>query len=461
MRSWAAGVLTLVTGCGPTPSYVCSADSQCLRDGHEGVCVEPGFCAFEDPQCPSSLRFGEHAASGLVDQCVEAPVAGTGTTTNGSNTSPLPATSGRTTASGSEAGAGTATGQTTTAPPGSTGSTGSCPPDWWDCAWSARRSIQVEHAGGSLEDFPVQVLLTPERIDFGVAAPDGRDVRFVQNAEELAYEVVTWEPRGATELWVRLPDLAVSDELYLYYGNPEAASASSPAEVWSNDYLSVLHLVDETDVLGSLDLQPVAVEPAPGLLGHGLQFDGASSYLRDDNAPLDLFAPGATITALFHPIGWGEGGFGRIVDASDINTTATGYSLSVAQAGDGGFESIRFGRGYDGNRGTWYSADASIGLDQWIVASVSYAEGADEVPAFWIDGAPSPLVTSHMPAGTPVPPPLALTIGALATTNLRYFDGIIDEVHMSSTPRSDAWIQAEHSSLTDQLLTFGPEELVD
>src|SRR5690606_29931482 len=162
----------------------------------------------------------------------------------------------------------------------------------------------------------------------------------------------------------------------------------------------------------------------PGMLGNGLQFDGTTAYLQDQGPPLDLFARGATVSMVFNASGWGEAGFGRILDAADINTTATGYSIALAMNGDGGFEALRFGRGHTVNRGTWYTPDGSIALDTWVVAAASYEDVATNDPALWVGGAATGVLEEQIPDGDLVPPPHPLTIGAMATTQLRFFDGV-------------------------------------
>jgi hypothetical protein len=49
-------------------------------------------------------------------------------------------------------------------------------------------------------------------------------------------------------------------------------------------------------------------------------------------------------------------------------------------------------------------------------------------------------------------------IGWIDSGTNRHFNGIIDEVRISSTNRSAAWIAATYDSLWDTLLTYGAEE---
>jgi len=427
-----------------------------------GVCAEPGYCAFEDPDCESGLVFGDFAGDGLANQCVpgtatdtESPASTTGTSAStvapGSSTGP---------SSESSSSSGSSSGSLDTTGASSTG-VSACPEDWWDCAWRYRRPVAVQWKGAGVLDFPAQVRLDETRLSFDEASVSGADLRFVMGSVPLAHEVVTWDASGQAEAWLRIPDLSSDEPLHVYYGNPDASDRADPVSVWSNGYIVVLHLIDETDTLGLLDLPPAVAERVPGLVGEGLQFTGNSTFLQDQGAPVPLFEEMTSVSLVFNASAWGQGGFGRLVDASDINTTATGYSIAVAESGDGGLASLRFGRGYDLSRGTWYTPDNSVALDEWFVASFAYVDGLTNIPRAWIGGEPQALSQQVAPAGNPVPPPLPVTIGALGTTELRYFDGVIDELHIALADRDDAWMAAEHLSFTDQLLSFGPEQALE
>lgn len=53
-------------GCSEPEPFICQEDRSCSAGGR---CVAD-YCAFEDRSCDSTLRYGEHAAAGLAQQCV-------------------------------------------------------------------------------------------------------------------------------------------------------------------------------------------------------------------------------------------------------------------------------------------------------------------------------------------------------------------------------------------------------
>ncbi|MCH9684434.1 MAG: hypothetical protein K0V04_23570 [Deltaproteobacteria bacterium] len=57
--------------------FACDDDIECQRDGSNGTCAAPGYCAHRDDECPSGLRFGRFAAE-LAETCVEVLAEGSG-----------------------------------------------------------------------------------------------------------------------------------------------------------------------------------------------------------------------------------------------------------------------------------------------------------------------------------------------------------------------------------------------
>lgn len=52
----------------PAP-FACDDDEQCSTPQQPGQCVEPGFCAHPDDDCPSGLRFSRFASEPLARMC--------------------------------------------------------------------------------------------------------------------------------------------------------------------------------------------------------------------------------------------------------------------------------------------------------------------------------------------------------------------------------------------------------
>lgn len=80
-RLFLALVLGALASCLEREGFECDDDAQCDLDGQEGVCVESRYCAYPDDECPSELRYEDHAP-GVGGRCVP-PNPGAGTTSGG------------------------------------------------------------------------------------------------------------------------------------------------------------------------------------------------------------------------------------------------------------------------------------------------------------------------------------------------------------------------------------------
>jgi hypothetical protein len=318
----------------------------------------------------------------------------------------------------------------------------------------------------TLTDVPVLVTLTSQRIDYDAAAANGTDLRFVADDDMtlLSYEIEQWQPEGTSAVWVKVPSLSpgqMVDHLYMYYGSPGAAAGAQPADVWSNGYLAVWHLADAEDALGQLHLDPQGTRPTSGQIGDGQLFDGSSTRMVvSATQPLvDLFEGGATISAWIYTSGWGGSNFGRIIESCSASQADGGWSFSVANPVESS-ETLRFAHDFDEGPAEWRAEFYSIALEQWHFVSAGWAAAAaPTVPTLTIDGATVGFGYEVSSSGEPVmTSTVPTTIGAHGPADNRYFDGIIDELRLSSVVRSEAWLELQHRSMSDDLLLYGEEE---
>jgi hypothetical protein len=458
MRVLALGSAVTASGCSSTV-FACSEDADCNAGGRAGICQPEGYCSFPDDSCDSGQRFGEHAGSGLAGMCV-VPEAADGTTaihTTSTSGDPAGTDASKSTGSFDDTGS-----------PAETSSGTDCEA-WWNCAWSRRRHLGIAmgpSGQGDLVDVPVLVLLTPQRIDYDAARADAADLRFVAADEStlLPYEIERWQPGGTSVVWVKVPSIAPGENaghFTMYYGSSDASSQEDPAEVWSNGYLAVWHLDDLQDALGNRALESTGTQVVDGRIGGARLFDGSSTRMVVAGDPLpDLFEGGATISAWIRPDGWGGSSFGRIIESCSGALTQEGWSFSVANPPESP-TAIRFAHDFVDERGEWRTGRGSMTLGQWHLVAVAYSTAASTDPRFTIQGATAAFDTYFSPAGAPVQSSTSpTTIGAQGSAELRFFDGIIDELRISTVVRSEAWLELQYRSMSDELLVYGDEERV-
>lgn len=95
-----------------------------------------------------------------------------------------------------------------------------------------------------LIDFPVLVSLDATRIAYGDVTNAATDLRFHDPVTDLdlPFDVDTWNPRGESAVWVRIPRLhaaSTTDSILMFYG-ADARGLASSRDVWRG-YQLVLH----------------------------------------------------------------------------------------------------------------------------------------------------------------------------------------------------------------------------
>lgn len=324
---------------------------------------------------------------------------------------------------------------------GGGGFTNPTPPSGYD-AWTHRRHVTVVGTGvtASLSNFPVPVVMGTE---LASAAAGGADLRvFDDGGIAIPYEIEEWTPAQSV-LWVSVPSLAQATGagFWIYYGNATASSAQTPTLVFS-DFIAVWHLGPSlTASTGPVNDLFGTTTDAAGKLGRGRYFDGSVNAILSahDNASLNPTAA-LTASAWVNSLDWASGNH-RVLEKGDnddqyrfmcennqlkldlknIGTTASS-SLPATQ------QWHHVASTYDGNKARLY-------VDGVEVQNNSM-NGAIQVSTF------------------------DLHIGAKQPSGVAgdHFFGTLDEVRLSATARSAAWIRAEYLSGAGGMVHLGPEE---
>lgn len=167
-------------------------------------------------------------------------------------------------------------------------------------------------------------------------------------------------------------------------------------------------------------------------LRDALMFDNSDDYvdLTSDEPLNDLFDGGATAMAWIYPNGWGESGYGRVLDkSSSAASTGNGWVLRMNKD-NGGI--INFGQGFSGGRGWWRVPDGSIALSTWQHIAVAYDAGsASNDPTIYINGTPATVMRIDAPSGSFLSDAsINLRLGNFAGGTSQTFDGNIDDVRL-------------------------------
>jgi hypothetical protein len=251
---------------------------------------------------------------------------------------------------------------------------------------------------------------------------------------------------GELVAWVNVPSLSSSVDtvLYMYYGNSDCSSQENIEKVWDSDYKLVYHL-DETSghhqdsTANNADSTEESVTVQGSAAG---KIGGADEFERDNTDY--VIAPNVGSLNTFTLEMWAK--YESYVNAEELMgkekyiAFVTGYDDHHLRyvVGDGAWGNYVSSGAGSIETGIWYyivGTSDGTNIELFIDSdSKGTAENADNFNADFHLGE--------------------------RYANKYNFDGIMDEVRVSATERSQDWITTSYNTMNDpsSFLTFGPEE---
>lgn len=304
--------------------------------------------------------------------------------------------------------------------------------------------------------FPLLVSITDsDLVDH--AQSDGDDIVFANSTGLglLPYEIESWNSTsGELVAWVNISDIKNVSTIRMYYNDSDGENLEDASGVWDSNYMMVHHL-QETDIDGGAgdivdstsnnnDGTTQNMETADQVTGQidgSMDFDGTNEYIDvTDDSTLDGYTQ-ATWSA------WMKSADVTIENkgiVSKYDAVAGQRSWGVRQAYDTPYEIDLIvssdGATYDISLSTGYS----LSNNTMTFVTVTYNAGTVK---FYKDGdfvSQDANTHTSIYAGSK-----NAFIGAYRTN---YFDGIIDEVKVSNTDRSAAYIQTDYNQTASPAL---------
>ena len=319
-----------------------------------------------------------------------------------------------------------------------------------------KKSITVNsgQVSGTLPNFPMLVSITGDSDLQTDTHPQGWDIHFTDNSGgDLIYEIEQFDQASGTLVaWVKVPSLTDSTIIYLVYGDPDigATLETNPAGVWSNGYAAVWHLeesgsgsageyMDSTingnngqGGAGTANRVPARV---PGRVGYAQDFEGSNSSPDFINVGSDssLSITGSITLEAWVWIESYPSTWNMVVSRQYGTSFSDGYLLAV-NSNNRAYIIVGSASTYRGgiSSGSWYHivGVASGSTRRVYVNGVGGTAGSGTT---WTLDA-NPVLLGAGENGSP------------GTFPIEQFDGIIDEVRISTTVRSSEWIQAEYNN---------------
>ncbi len=293
------------------------------------------------------------------------------------------------------------------------------------------------------------------------ASATGGDLRFsdATGTNSLVFEIDTWNTNGVSAVWVQIPVLTNGTTLYALWGNDAETAfpfASSNGYTWSESYDAVFHcsegagteVSDSTPLTAESGTMTGAQWTPDGCIGNAVQFNGGTSARVENDISSRTYSSGYTV--------------GLWAKAANVNQTAfAGLFNSGAgstTAGQGGFQ-LAVGTATAENTENayvyWASAVAKITdiTTEWVYITARRRSDGTDVETF----------CNGVPAGSVADARLTFTRFDIGINRGRgaSFNGIIDEVRVSTVARSDDWIGADYMNMASNAVFWTFEDAVD
>lgn len=310
----------------------------------------------------------------------------------------------------------------------------------------------------SLADFPVWLVIDDAAGLGAQAAANGDDIFFTRtDGTPLEWERVAWtKATGHLEAWVRVSLVDGSaNEIDLRYGDPGPAHAPNAPSVWQSGFRAVWHMDDA--------LTTTQVRDARNAV-NGTAVGGPTSAIGKLGKAIDLDGTNDEIT-FTNPIA--QNTSSTISAWVALAAPTAGFSSVMTVGSPEAYESRWFHTKYTGLaygfRGDDVMTNTDVHNGQFTLLHWVY-DGATKQASLWRDGAQVGATVTV--AGTPDTKGAGGHIGNAPvqwgpggnTTN--FANGRVDEVRISSEPRTAGWIRTEWENQRDvgAFFTLGAEQ---
>jgi hypothetical protein len=325
------------------------------------------------------------------------------------------------------------------------------------CSYNFRKRITFDptkvSGSSDLTDFPVLIKIASDN-DLRVTGSGGH----VQNAN--GYDIIFTSADGTTlldhqltryvstsgalECWVKVPVLSTSvdTDIYMYYGNSAVTTNQSSTNTWSNGYAGVWHLDNNlnnsTATSGLNGTNNGSSNTGTSMFGgNARDFDGSSDYV--DITPYNAAYDQTSAITVSAWIRLGTTGADQKIAGNQNNATGgwkfgvfsdNKIEFEIRNSSNSPFLSRSAGGGTSLSNNTWYYvvgefSDAGDFINTYLNGSLDRNYSTTEAP-----GASN---------GT-------LKFGSEPYSSDAFFDGIMDEIRISSVIRSASWVATEYAN---------------
>ncbi len=349
---------------------------------------------------------------------------------------------------------------------------------WGDTSYRYRKNLTINSmkVTADLQDFPVLIDLYDSDLHLDVRA-DGDDIRFTDTAgmkldHELEYFNQTYNSTHAHLIaWVRIPSLSstINTIISMYYGNDNIGSQENPTGVWDSNYLTVLHfneaMIDESSgathydsTMNNIHGTQNGNDDFAGKICDGQNFDGANDKINIPpnsslNPSTDVTISGwfklnnghlsssSTSLLLLEKFTSNDQDMAIILTGTDYNQGEDGALVFKIKNGD---VMYKWTETRTWSASVWYYFTCVLDANN-LANNKIYINGLDDTDSTdWSYGNNTNLSWNadwNIGGGN-------VDTGQLGNGEA-WFNGLIDEVRISSISRSISWILTEYNNQYD------------
>ncbi|NTW31414.1 MAG: DUF2341 domain-containing protein [Bacteroidetes bacterium] len=336
--------------------------------------------------------------------------------------------------------------------------------------WQYRRKITVDQTkiDADLNDFPFLVSLSGSNFNFSKARSDGYDIRFTSfdGTTLLKYERERHDQtNNLAEYWVKVPYVSgtVNTYIYMYYGKSDATDGADPSNVWDANFKAVYHLKDSTTSI---------IKNSTGNNNHGTKgsannpLEADAKIAKGQDFSSDNIDVGSNLKFNGSKVLTVEAWANPNSFPARVGNYGTNLGIVYHADGIGGTEGYRFFAHSDDSKiyfcPSWYVGAASsqvCPIGEWHYWTGTFdADLASDQVKLYKDGTLDGTATRNSALVESSTNVFIGRGGDGPNYEYNYWDGKLDEIRISQTARSAAWIKATYYSGNNTLLTFGSEE---
>ena len=341
--------------------------------------------------------------------------------------------------------------------------------NWYNTGWSDRTAITIHHTkvsgSSSLSNFPVLVSVTNASLATvanggNVGLTNGSDILFTASdgATKLNHEIEQYNPAtGQLIAWVQVPSLSAAADtvIYIYYGNAAASNQQNASAVWDSNYMGVWHLANGTTLnagdstANANNGSATSVSPTSGEIDGAGAFNGSPGNISIPTSASLSPTSALTLSAWIN-LNSASGMYVPLANWDDVDGNLRTWFLWI----DNGTPAFYIS--HDGSGAPNITATNNpLSANSWYYLTGTFDGNQMN---FYINGANVGALSS--PGGIATnSQPTYIGKGRLDLTTL-FFNGVIDEVRVSKSARSAAWIATEYNnqSAPSTFLSLGSQQ---